>query len=156
MPSPRGSLHALTNSPYALEDIALKRLISLYTAWDKPAKVAEWRARQKGFIRDWLIVAAPLPKTPGAAKEPVDQEQISGEANLRPREGDRISLGGKELVWKKHHVEAVVDFNAFLGKETPHAVAYAVCYVVADKEQYVQLTFGIDGQAKLYLNSKEL
>src|SRR5262249_36519266 len=50
-----------------------------------------------------------------------------------------------------------VDFNALLGQETIYNVAYAVCYIVSDRERKdLQLRIGSDDQAKVYLNGQKV
>jgi eukaryotic-like serine/threonine-protein kinase len=113
---------------------------------------------EEGLIRDWLI-AAPIPLADRlTGRDAADREQIQGEANLRPVAGERARAGHTELVWTEHRSEGpVLDFNAFLGKETTNSVAYAVCYVVSDKDlRDLQLRIGSDDQAKIYLNHKEV
>jgi hypothetical protein len=112
----------------------------------------------KGFITTWLLLA-PIPlgeAERGAAA--LNKEQVKGEANLRPRPGDKVKVGGKELVWKKYRAkEYYFDFNDFLGKKTEDCVGYAVCYIHSDRElKGVLLQTGSDDQAMVYLNGKEV
>jgi WD40 repeat protein len=111
-------------------------------------------APEEGFIRDWLITAPISLADKQTGADAVDKEQIQGESALRPRSGERVLAGNTELVWKEHRSEGpVLDFNAFLGKDTSNSVAYAVCYVVSFKERRnLQLWIGSDDQAKIYLN----
>src|SRR5712692_2365532 len=85
----------------------------------------------EGFICNWLVLA-PLPF--GAAQsgsEALAKEQVPGEAKLRPKEGDKVKVGDKELTWKKHKCDShLLDLNAFVGAQTEDSVGYAVCYLV--------------------------
>jgi hypothetical protein len=113
---------------------------------------------EEGFIRTWLVLA-PLPY--GAAQngtEALAKEQVPGEAKLRPKEGDKVKAGDKELTWKKHKCDShLLDLNAFLGQQTEDSVGYAVCYVVADeKMDNLTMKTGSDDQAKVYLNGREV
>jgi len=76
---------------------------------------------------------------------------------LRPKEGDKVKAGDKELTWKKYQApEHYFDFNAFLGQQTEDSVGYAVCYLVSDAERpNVQMKTGSDDQAKVWLNGTE-
>jgi hypothetical protein len=112
----------------------------------------------EGFIRNWLVLA-PLPF--GAAQtgtEALGSEQVSGESKLRPKEGDKLKVGDKQLTWRQHKCDShLVDFNAFLGQQTEDSVGYAVCYLVTDqKMDNLTLKTGSDDQAKVYLNGKEV
>jgi hypothetical protein len=115
-------------------------------------------APEQGFIRDWLILA-PISLTDWQNEAgALDEESIPGEASLRPQAGDKVQVRGKELVWKQHRTGgSFLDFNAFLQGETTYSVTYAVCYVVSDRERRnLQLRIGSDGQAKVYLNGREV
>jgi hypothetical protein len=113
---------------------------------------------EEGFIRTWIVLA-PLPY--GAAQngtEALAKEQVPGEAKLRPKEGDKVKAGDKELTWKKHKCDShLLDLNAFLGQQTEDSVGYAVCYVVAgERMDNLTMKTGSDDQAKVYLNGKEV
>ena len=88
----------------------------------------------EGFIRNWLVLA---PLSFGAVQsgtEALAKEQVPSEAKLRPKEGDKVKIGDKELTWKKHKCDThLLDLNAFLGQQTEDSVGYAVCYVVTGK-----------------------
>jgi DNA-directed RNA polymerase subunit RPC12/RpoP len=112
----------------------------------------------EGFITSWLLLAPiPLEENQSGA-DALNKEQIKDEANLRPRIGDVVKVGDRELVWKEYHARAhYFDFNDFLGGQTEESVGYAVCYVHAPAEmQGVQLRLGSDDQAKVYLNGQEV
>jgi hypothetical protein len=114
--------------------------------------------RAQGFIRDWLLLL-PLPMGPAAAgPEGVASQQVPGEASLRPRPGDGVRVGGGELTWREHHsTEAMLDFNAALGRQTELSVVYAVCYVESDRARSdVWLQVGTDDQSIAYLNGREI
>jgi len=111
-----------------------------------------------GYITTWLLLA-PIPMDDGqSGADALDKQQVKDEAKLRPKAGDKIKAGGKELEWKKYQAnEDFLDFNEFLGKQTEDSVGYAVCYVLASEEMKgVQLKIGSDDQCKVYLNGKEV
>jgi tRNA A-37 threonylcarbamoyl transferase component Bud32 len=110
------------------------------------------------FIRDWLVLAAiPLAngQSPAAA---LAVEQLPDEANLRPRAGDRVTVGGGQLVWKAHRApEFFLDFNRVQGRQTEHSIGYAVCYLVADRDRKdLVLKVGSDDQVAVRLNGREI
>jgi WD40 repeat protein/serine/threonine protein kinase len=138
--------------------------------------------RAQGFLQDWLLLL-PLPWAVGEtmvqaldrhqipdegrgvlarerelAAQALDRQQILDEAQARPRAGDRVPLGGRELVWREHRSpEAFVDFNAAAGQLTERSVAYAVCYIESDRERHgLWLQVGYDDWAKVYLNGGEI
>jgi hypothetical protein len=112
----------------------------------------------EGFVKQWLLLA-PIPLAAGEdAGLAVDKQQVSDEAKLEPKEGDKGGVGAAGLVWKKYTAkEHFIDFNDFLGKETEQSVGYAVTYVVSEAEiKDAVLKIGSDDQCKIYLNGKEV
>jgi hypothetical protein len=112
----------------------------------------------QGFIQSWLLLL-PLPfskKESGA--QALDEQQHPDEAQLRPRLRQRVQVGDRELVWQEHHSpEAILDFNAVLGRRTEWRVAYAVCYLHSDRARRdLYLQVGSDDQAKAYLNGEPI
>jgi tRNA A-37 threonylcarbamoyl transferase component Bud32 len=122
--------------------------VRYFDAGDQPVRL--------DFIRGWLVLAAlPLSESPAAA---LAGEQIPGEAHLRPRAGDRVTVGGAQLVWKKHHApEFFLDFNRVQGRLTEHSIGYAVCYLVAEQDHKdLVLKIGSDDQIAVRLNGQEI
>ena len=111
----------------------------------------------EGFVQKWLVLA-PIPLPEGqSGGEAVDKEQLKDEAKLKPKAGDKVKVGTKDLTWKEHACkEHLLDFNDLLGAVTEDCVAYAVAYVVAPEEMTVKMKTGSDDQAKVYLNGKEV
>jgi hypothetical protein len=112
----------------------------------------------EGYITTWLLLA-PIPLADGqSGAEGLGKEQVKDEGKLQPKEGDKISVGGKDLTWKKHQAaEHFFDFNAALGSQTEDSVGYAVCYIVANDEMKdVQMKTGSDDQCKVWLNGREV
>ena len=113
---------------------------------------------EEGFIRNWLVLA-PLPFGEAqSGAEALGKQQLPDEAKLQPKDGDKVKSGDKELTWKTYKGEShLLDFNAFLGKETEDSVAYAVCYLTADREMKdLIMKTGSDDQCKVYINGKEV
>jgi hypothetical protein len=119
---------------------------------DKPG------VNEEGFLQRWLVLA-PIPFAANeSGADALDKEQVPGEARLKPKAGDKVKVGGKELVWKEHvSPDHLLDFNAVLGGQTEDSVAYAVTFVVAPEElRGIKMKTGSDDQAKVYLNGKEV
>lgn len=111
-----------------------------------------------GYLASWLVLA-PIPleaDQPGA--EGAAKEQIPHEAELNPRDGEKVDVAGKELTWKKAGIkEGILDFNEFVGTETPNSVAYAVTTIIADEERSgVVFKINSDDQVRVYLNGKAI
>jgi hypothetical protein len=120
--------------------------------WQRPA------ADAPGFIRDWLVLA-PLPLNGyERAAEGMERKQLEQEAKLQPRAGEHVPLGGQEYTWRTYQGnKPILDFNGLVGKLSEGCVAYAVCYVISDRERKdLLLQVGYDDQAKVYLNGQEI
>ena len=63
-----------------------------------------------------------------------------------------------ELRWQEVAQEDyVIDFNEIAGHETPHSVAYAVCYIRSETDQRgLRMLVSSDDEAKVYLNGKQI
>jgi hypothetical protein len=112
----------------------------------------------EGFIRTWLLLL-PFPIASGEpGAQALDRQQLPGEAQLQPRPGQAVPVGNRELVWQEHRSpEAIVDFNAVLGRKTQWSVAYAVCYVESDQARDdLWLQVASDDQAKVYVNGVQI
>jgi hypothetical protein len=112
----------------------------------------------QGFVQNWLLLA-PLPLAPGeSGAAGLVREQLPAEAQLQPRAGQRVVVGGRECVWQEHQApQAVLDFNGVLGQVTSRSVAYAVCYLDSDQARdNLRLEVGSDDVAKVYLNGEEV
>jgi hypothetical protein len=127
----------------------------------------------EGFLRDWLILA-PVPweagefaiggtvsnppagaVTAGNAEEAVAKEFLTGEAAVRPREGDKVRHGDRELAWRRADLKDwgfdLIALND--GKQADCCVAYAVCYVVSETERKgLNLRVGSDDQCSVRIN----
>ncbi len=110
-----------------------------------------------GFIRNWLVLAPiPLPEDSGASE--IDKDLIKGEAAVMPKAGDKVAVGGAELVWQPqqasdYFLDFVTAYGTVRGED---AAAYAVAYVMADEEMKVTLSVGSNDQCKAWLNGKQV
>jgi hypothetical protein len=112
----------------------------------------------QGFLQTWLLLL-PLPFAAGeTGAQALDRPQFPGEAQVRPRPGDRVLVGGRPWLWREHRSpEARVNFNAALGQVTERSIAYAVCYIESDRARDdLWLQVGSDDQAKVYLNGRPI
>ena len=118
----------------------------------------EFAPNSDGFIRDWLLLS-PIQLTPDTdGSVAMDKNQIPDEGLLKPKPGDKATVGGKELTWKKvKAADYYLDLNAILKDQTEKTVGYAVCYVRAEAERTnLQLKMGSNDEGKVYLNGKVL
>jgi WD40 repeat protein len=115
-------------------------------------------AQAQGFLQAWLVLV-PLPFASGeSSAQALQRSQLSGEASLRPRPGERVTVGGEPWMWEEYRSpKAVLDLNAVLGRVAERSVAYAVCYIESDQaREGLWLQLGSDDQAKAYLNGRQV
>jgi uncharacterized Zn ribbon protein len=106
-----------------------------------------------GFIRNWLVLAPIAVQEDSGASE-IDIDQLKGEATVKPKAEDRVTVNGKEMTWKAHQApDFFIDFLKSFGTERGEdAAGYAVAYVIADTEMKVKLSIGSNDQAKAWVN----
>jgi uncharacterized Zn ribbon protein len=106
-----------------------------------------------GFIRNWLVLAPIAVQEDSGASE-IDIDQLKGEATVKPKAEDRVTVNGKEMTWKAHQApDFFIDFLKSFGTERGEdAAGYAVAYVIADAEMKVKLSIGSNDQAKAWVN----
>ena len=132
-------------------------LVALFGLWTANASAAETTGLDPaGYIRDWVMLA-PISLPDGGA-DLLLREQVKDEASLKPKAGDTIKVGGKELVWK--NVTAATnffDFNAILKSINDQSAGYMVTYIECEKEiPDVTMTVGSNDQARIYFNGVDI
>ena len=132
-------------------------LLSIFAVQSAPGP-DESAPRSDGFIRDWLMLAPIQLASDSDGAQAIDKNQVADEGLLKPKAGDKVTVGGKELTWKKvKATDYFLDLNALLNQQTEKTVGYAVCYVRAEEERNnLQLKMGSNDQGKVYLNGKLL
>jgi hypothetical protein len=110
----------------------------------------------EGFIRNWLVLA-PIPMGGDSGAIEIDTDFLKGEATIKPRAGDKVTVGGRELTWTAHQTsDFFIDFLQSFGKERgEYVAAYAVAYVIAQDETKATLALSSNDQGKAWLNGKE-
>ena len=111
-----------------------------------------------GYIRDWLMLA-PVALPEGATgADSIAAEQVKNESAFKPKAGDTIKVGNKELTWTKITAATnYFDFNKILNSQNEQVAGYMVTYVECDKEM-ADLTMAISSndEGRIYLNGKEV
>ena len=112
----------------------------------------------QGYIRHWLMLA-PVPlgdEEPGT--EAIYKQQVRGEASLRPKAGDSVKVGNKDLTWQK--VTATTnyfDFNAILKSINDRAAGYMVTYIESETERPdVIMTVASNDEGRIYFNGVDI
>ncbi|HVR35769.1 MAG TPA: hypothetical protein VMS21_07955, partial [Methylomirabilota bacterium] len=108
--------------------------------------------------RDWLMLA-PIDLPEGApAADLLLREQVKDEANLKPRPGDKVNIGGKELTWKNITAPTnYFDFNATLDSLNDRAAGYMVTYIECEQDiPDVIMSVGSNDQGRIYFNGVDI
>jgi len=112
----------------------------------------------EGYIRDWLMLA-PIALPEGeTGSDAIFKEQIRDEAALRPKAGDKVKIGGKELTWQ--NITAATnyfDFNAILKTVNDHAAGYMVTYIECETDRPDVITaVASNDQGRIYFNGVDI
>jgi hypothetical protein len=110
-----------------------------------------------GFIRNWLVLA-PIPIVGESGATEIDRAFLKGEATVKPKAGDKVTVAGTELTWTAHQTaDYFIDFLPSFGKERgEYVVGYAVTYILADEDMKVTLALSSNDQGKAWLNGNEV
>ena len=116
------------------------------------------RPDAEGYIRHWVMLAPIVISDRESCAEALLEEQIKGEATLRPRAGDKIRIGGKELTWRDITASTNhFDFNAVLNSVNDHVAGFMVTYIECERAMTnVTMTVGSNDQGRLYLNGTDI
>jgi hypothetical protein len=111
----------------------------------------------EGFIRNWLVLA-PIAIVGESGATEIDRDFLKGEATIKPKADDKVTVAGKELTWQPHQTaDFFIDFLQSFGKERGEYVAgYAVAYIQADQDMKVTLALSSNDQGKAWLNGTEV
>jgi hypothetical protein len=118
----------------------------------------EFAPGSDGFIHNWLMLAPIQLDSDANGAEAMDKNQIADEGSIKPKAGDKVTVAGKELTWKKVKAsDFFLDLNAILNAQTEKTMGYAVCYVKTEEDRSnLQLKMGSNDEGKVYLNGKML
>ena len=111
-----------------------------------------------GYIRDWIMLA-PIALPDGeTCAEALLEEQVPNESALRPRAGDKVKIGGKELMWRNVTASTnYFDFNETLKSINDHFAGYMVTYIECEKETPdVILAVASNDQGRIYFNGVDI
>ena len=116
------------------------------------------RPDAEGYIRHWVMLAPVAIRDGETCAEALLKDQIPNEAALRPKAGDKVKVGGKELTWK--NVTAATnyfDFNETLKSINDHVAGYMVTYIECEKETPdVILAVASNDQGRIYFNGVDI
>lgn len=117
----------------------------------------------QGFIPRWLLLE-PIPAnglTDSAVQKIVKTDYFPNQYSVVPRDGDKVTVGGKELTWhavdtKLYNVN-LYHFARALGKPTSDVLFWAVTIVNCPREiANVRLAIGSNAASVWWVNGKEV
>jgi hypothetical protein len=116
------------------------------------------RPDSEGYIRYWVMLAPVALRDGETCAEALLKEQIKDEAALRPKAGDKVKIGGKELVWQNITASTnYFDFNEVLKSINDHAAGYMVTYIECEKEMPdVIVAVASNDQGRIYFNGVDI
>ena len=111
-----------------------------------------------GYIRDWLMLAPIVIREGESCAEALFRDQVPNEASLRPKAGDTVKIGGKDLTWRSVTASTnYFDFNETLKSINDHVAGYIVTYLECDANtQDVILAVASSDQARIYFNGVDI
>lgn len=116
-----------------------------------------------GFIGRWVILE-PIPAnglTDAVVQTTVKKEYFADQFSVMPKDGDHVTVGGKELAWhavdtKLYNVN-LYHFAKNYGKPTSDVLFWAVTVVNAPAEmKNVRLAIGSNSASVWWVNGKEV
>jgi hypothetical protein len=112
----------------------------------------------EGYIRDWIMLAPVALSEGDTCAEALLKDQIPNESALRPKAGEKVKVGGKELTWRNVHASTnYFDFNETLKSINDHVAGYMVTYIECEKEMPdVVLAVASNDQGRIYFNGVDI
>ncbi len=124
----------------------------------KAAAADALRPDAEGYIRHWVMLAPVAIRDGETCAEALLKEQIPNEAALRPKAGDKVKVGGKELAWQNITASTnYFDFNEVLKSINDHVAGYMVTYIECEKEMPdVIMAVASNDQGRIYFNGVDI
>jgi hypothetical protein len=133
--------------------------VALLGRFISPAGAADaLRPDAEGYIRHWVMLAPVVLRDGETCAEALLKEQINDEAALRPKAGDKVKVGGKELAWQNITASTnYFDFNEVLKTINDHAAGYMVTYIECDTEMPgLTIAVASNDQGRIYFNGVDI
>ena len=119
---------------------------------------ADLRPDAEGYIRHWVMLAPVAIRDGETCAEALLKDQIPNEAAQRPKAGDKVKIGGKELVWQNVAASTnYFDFNETLKSINDHVAGYMVTYIECEQQTPdVILAVASNDQGRIYFNGVDI
>jgi hypothetical protein len=123
------------------------------------ASAAEaFKLDSEGYIRHWVMLA-PIPLAEEeTGSEAIFKQQLKDEATLRPKAGDKVKVGGKELTWQ--NITAATnyfDFSAVVKLLNDREAGFAVTYIECETEKPdVIMAVASNDEGRIYFNGVDI
>jgi hypothetical protein len=111
-----------------------------------------------GYIRNWVMLA-PIPLRDGEpGSEAIYKQQIRNESALRPKAGESVKIGSRELTWQNVTASTnYFDLNAILKSVNDRAAGYMVTYIECETERPdVILAVASNDEGRIYFNGVDI
>lgn len=111
-----------------------------------------------GYIRDWVMLAPIVIREGETCAEALLKDSVPKESALKPKAGDKVTLGGKELSWRNVTASTnFFDFNETLKSINDHVAGYIVTYVECDADiPEVVMAVASNDQGRIYFNGVDI
>lgn len=132
--------------------------VALFLFISKALAADAFTPDSEGYIRHWVMLAPIALRDGETCAEALLKEQIKDEAAFRPKAGDKVKVGGKELTWQNVIASTnYFDFNEQLKTINDHAAGYMVTYIECDKEMRdVIVAVASNDQGRIYFNGVDI
>jgi hypothetical protein len=133
-------------------------LLSFAALLPRATKAESLHPDADGYIRDWIMLAPILVRDGETCADALLKDTLPKESALRPKAGDKVSLGGKELTWRNVTASTnFFDFNETLKSINDHVAGYIVTYVECDADiPGVILAVASNDQGRIYFNGVDI
>lgn len=145
--------------PNRSEGIVMVRMTALALLGALVGAQDTFKVDDEGFIRNWLVLAPIACENENNGAEEIDKAQLKDEGKVTPKEGEKATIGGKELAWTKHQTpDYYIDFREYVKDgQFEQVIGYAVAYVIAEDDiKDVKVQMGSNDQGKVFLNGVEV
>ena len=112
----------------------------------------------EGYIRHWVMLAPIVLAEGETGSEAIFKEQIRHEAAFRPKAGDKVKVGGKELTWQNITASTnYFDFTAIVKSLNDREAGYAVTYIACETEKPdVIMAVASNDEGRIYFNGVDI